>query len=227
MVLTLADAVEARLIEAEAALRAGDNLGWLATLNHLRQTAWTTIVPATPGPLPDLTDPGPDGSGGDALRVDLLFRERAFWLYLTGHRQGDLRRLVRRLRIGRPRPSFPSGTHLGGGGTYQLRRHPARAARGAGPQSAVYGMLRPTSLKDTPRAGRAGPVPPCGGRDPRSRGEELRMLSSMSLCGPPRGVAAAGAGLATARPGCVSGAREAIWRRRPRRPSKPSFGISG
>jgi hypothetical protein len=25
----------------------------------------------------------------------VLFRERAFWLYLTGHRQGDVRRLVR------------------------------------------------------------------------------------------------------------------------------------
>ena len=40
--------------------------------------------------LGPLQDPGtPDG------RVDLLFHERAFWLYLTGHRQGDLRRLIR------------------------------------------------------------------------------------------------------------------------------------
>jgi hypothetical protein len=27
--------------------------------------------------------------------VDLLLRERAFWFYLTAHRLGDLRRLVR------------------------------------------------------------------------------------------------------------------------------------
>ena len=28
-------------------------------------------------------------------RVDLLFRERAFWLFATGHRMGDMRRLLR------------------------------------------------------------------------------------------------------------------------------------
>jgi hypothetical protein len=27
--------------------------------------------------------------------VDLLFEERAYWLWLTGHRLGDLRRLIR------------------------------------------------------------------------------------------------------------------------------------
>ena len=37
-----------------------------------------------------LTDPGTP-----AARIALLFRERAFWLFLTGHRQGDLRRLLR------------------------------------------------------------------------------------------------------------------------------------
>ena len=42
-----------------------------------------------PGVTP-LTDPG-DAKG----RVALLFQERAEWLYLTGHRQGDLRRLLR------------------------------------------------------------------------------------------------------------------------------------
>ena len=32
---------------------------------------------------------------GDAVgRENLLFRERAFWLFLTGHRMGDLRRLI-------------------------------------------------------------------------------------------------------------------------------------
>jgi len=40
--------------------------------------------------LAALTDPGTAEA-----RVDLLFRERAFWFFLTGHRQGDLRRLIR------------------------------------------------------------------------------------------------------------------------------------
>lgn len=47
-----------------------------------------------PGPLPDLIDPRQDADGTDSLRVDFLFHEQAFWLYLTGHRQGDLRRLA-------------------------------------------------------------------------------------------------------------------------------------
>jgi len=103
--IVLADWVEARLIEAEVALQAGDVPTWLAKLNHLRETA---ITPA----LPDTTDPGtPDG------RVNLLFRERAFWLFLTGHRQGDLRRLIR--QYGRDQSQvYPSGLYPGGTGTY-------------------------------------------------------------------------------------------------------------
>ena len=91
-----ATGVEARLIEAEAKLKAGDAPGWLTILNALR--ANTALVPVTfPAGFPPafpalqpLTDPGTEAS-----RVDLMFRERAFWLYLSGHRLGDLRRLVR------------------------------------------------------------------------------------------------------------------------------------
>ena len=103
--IVLADWVEARLVEAEAALQAGDVATWLAKLNHLRETA---ITPA----LPDTTDPGT----ADA-RVNLLFRERAFWLFLTGHRQGDLRRLIR--LYGRDQSQvYPTGLYPGGAGEY-------------------------------------------------------------------------------------------------------------
>jgi len=103
--IAVGDWVEARLIEAEVALQAGDVATWLAKLNHLRQTA---ISPA----LPDTTDPGAAGA-----RVDLLFRERAFWLFLTGHRQGDLRRLIR--QYGRsPNQVYPTGGYPGGSGRY-------------------------------------------------------------------------------------------------------------
>jgi hypothetical protein len=81
--VVVADWVEARLIAAEAALQASDVTTWLSILNRLRSTA---IAPA----LPDLVDPGTTDA-----RVDLLFRERAAWLFLTGHRQGDMRRLLR------------------------------------------------------------------------------------------------------------------------------------
>ncbi len=96
----LADGVEARLIEAEAALAAGDPATWLAKLNALRATV--------PGLAP-LTDPGTP-----AAQVDLTFRERAFWLYATGHRLGDLRRLVRQYGRG-AETVYPTGTFPKGG----------------------------------------------------------------------------------------------------------------
>ena len=87
---------EARLIEAEAALQAGNTAGWLATLNALRAGV-TGLAP--------LTDPGTaDG------RVDLMFSERAFWLFATANRLGDLRRMIR--QYGRSANAiFPTGTH--------------------------------------------------------------------------------------------------------------------
>lgn len=94
--VTHASGIEARLIEAEAALKAGNVSGWLDKLNAARQT-----VPA----LAPLADPGTANG-----RVDLMFRERAFWMYMTGHRVGDLRRLVR--QYGRPAESvFPTGPY--------------------------------------------------------------------------------------------------------------------
>lgn len=118
--IVLASGVEARLIEAEAALDANPEDGaWLTILNALR----TSCTPMDPTPCPE---PAPAGSGGvDSLplltdpgtvaaRVDLLFRERAFWLFATGHRLGDLRRLIS--RYGRSSESvFPTGAHRRGG----------------------------------------------------------------------------------------------------------------
>jgi len=99
--MVLASGIEARLIEAEAALNAGDPT-WLTILNTLRSTA---ITPA----MAPLTDPGTTSA-----RVDLLYGERAFWLYLTGRRLGDLRRLIR--NYGRdPQTVFPTGNHPVGG----------------------------------------------------------------------------------------------------------------
>lgn len=105
--VVLASGVEAQLIEAEAALKANPNdtttsgSGWLGILNALRASA---IMPS----LPPLADPG----SYDA-RVNVLFRERALWLYATGHRHGDLRRLVR--QYGRSSDSvFPTGPYKNG-----------------------------------------------------------------------------------------------------------------
>ena len=95
----LASGVEARLIEAEAALQGGNSGLALQFLNTLRQSAGLSPLAAP---------------GTPAARIDQLFRERAFWLYLTGHRLGDLRRLVR--QYGRSQASvFPVGDYHKGG----------------------------------------------------------------------------------------------------------------
>jgi starch-binding outer membrane protein, SusD/RagB family len=97
--VVLASGIEARLIEAETQLKQGDASGALTKLNQLRTT--------TPGLAP-LAIPATT-----AAQVDLLFRERAFWMFATGHRQGDLRRLVR--QYGRNQESvFPTGQYRAG-----------------------------------------------------------------------------------------------------------------
>lgn len=183
--IVLASGVEARLIEAEADLRAGGSQ-WLTILNALRtdgssapvytrqcqngiqntdgtvaqqgspcpsgvvdvKWGWGTgayLIPASvltntaptcptasaPGVpctdttsyigLPPLTDPGvaslPNGKSAFDVRLELLFQERAYWLFLTGHRQGDLRRLVR--NDGRLQNTvYPTGAYYGGQGRY-------------------------------------------------------------------------------------------------------------
>lgn len=96
--IDITSGIEARLIEAEAQLAAGD-ASWLTTLNTLR----------APVGLADLVDPGTA-----AAREDMLFRERAFWLFGRGYRLGDMRRLVR--QYGRaPDTVFPNGPHHRGG----------------------------------------------------------------------------------------------------------------
>ena len=111
----LATGIEARLIEAEAALKAGNTGNWLAELNGLR-AQWASLASVVrgdaTGTLAPLADPGTTTG-----REDLMFRERAFWLFSTGHRLGDLRRLVR--QYGRNSESvYPTGVYFKPGGTY-------------------------------------------------------------------------------------------------------------
>jgi hypothetical protein len=113
----VADGIEARLIEAEAQLRAGDYPGALNTLNALRANADLFRLPGRQaagslGPLAPAV-------GFDA-QVNQVFRERAFWLYLMSHRLGDLRRLSRPTTAAAPAISgygrgtetvFPTGAY--------------------------------------------------------------------------------------------------------------------
>lgn len=106
--IPVANGVEARLIEAEAALNAGQNGPWLTALNDLR--AQTSLYACPEGSLGcqdaalgSLSDPGsPDA------RAQLHFEERAKWLFLTSHRLGDMRRMIRQYGFAAD-DVFPSG----------------------------------------------------------------------------------------------------------------------
>ena len=90
----IATGIEARLIIAEAQLKAGNSVQWLTELNALR----ATVTGLTPLVMPATA----------VERENLMFRERAFWMFSTGHRLGDLRRLVR--QYNRPDSTvFPVG----------------------------------------------------------------------------------------------------------------------
>jgi hypothetical protein len=98
--VTVSSGIEARLIELEAQMQANtpaSRAAVFAGLNALRATGLATAVP------PIATAPTTQ-----AATVDLLFQERAYWMWLTGHRLGDLRRLIR--QYGRTADSvFPTG----------------------------------------------------------------------------------------------------------------------
>jgi hypothetical protein len=98
----LADYLEAQLIIAESELQSAAFDAMTQRLNALR----------APVGLDPLATPG------DATAAtDLLFRERAFWLFATGHRLGDMRRLVR--QYGRDANAvFPTGDYFKGGLSY-------------------------------------------------------------------------------------------------------------
>jgi starch-binding outer membrane protein, SusD/RagB family len=103
----VASGIEARLIEAEAALQANNNALFLKKLNDLRDSSGIAG-------LAPLADPGTA-----TARQNLLFSERGQWLYLTDHRLGDLRRLSRATAsdgYGRdPESVFPTGSWYRGG----------------------------------------------------------------------------------------------------------------
>ena len=106
--VAIANGIDARLIEAEAALRAGNATQMLSILNALRASP-PQLGAIRPSALAPLTDPGTD-----VARADLLFREKALWTFGRGQRLGDLRRMIR--QYGRSAAQlFPTGQHYKGG----------------------------------------------------------------------------------------------------------------
>lgn len=98
--VVMASGVEARLIEAEAALQSGPGGAFESIHNALRATVGLGAISTT-----GMTQ---------TQAEDLHFSERAFWMWSTAHRVGDLRRLVRQYGRG-TEATFPTGTYFKGG----------------------------------------------------------------------------------------------------------------
>jgi starch-binding outer membrane protein, SusD/RagB family len=110
----LATGLEAALIVAESELNAGQTGPWAATLNSLRRSSGTLLAS---GEAIDSLPADSTTGASSTLQVGVMFRERAFWLYLTGHRLSDMRRLIRQYH----RPAnqvFPTGLDVVTGSPY-------------------------------------------------------------------------------------------------------------
>jgi hypothetical protein len=121
--IAVAAGIDARLIEAEAALKAANPAGMMSILNALRAAPQVITVPSptSTGTHPGWTTPVMAAlvdPGTQVGRENLLFREKAFWTFSRGHRLGDLRRLIRdygRAADGSNTGGYPIGQHYKGG----------------------------------------------------------------------------------------------------------------
>lgn len=106
--IAVVNGLDARLIVAEARLRAMDFAGMMTILNGLR---------AAPPKVGEVQAPAmaalPVPATYDAA-INVFFREKAFWTFSRGQRLGDLRRLIRQYNRTEDN-TFPSGNHYKGG----------------------------------------------------------------------------------------------------------------
>lgn len=113
--IPMASGIDARLIEAEALLKAHDIPGMMNILNNKLRGVAQKIGNVTVPVMAPLATPASEDAA-----LTLLFREKAFWTFGRGQRLNDLRRLMR--QYGRPEDQvFPTGKFSFGGvetGTY-------------------------------------------------------------------------------------------------------------
>jgi starch-binding outer membrane protein, SusD/RagB family len=98
---TVADIIEAQLIVAEGDIFGGNYTAGLTILNQLR-ASFASPVPL-PSFFPTSLAPLPSLAGGTPkAQIQQLLTERAYWMYVTGHRLGDWRRVLRAPYSGAP-----------------------------------------------------------------------------------------------------------------------------
>jgi hypothetical protein len=106
--IPMVSGIDARLIEAEAKLNAGDIAGMMTILNALR-AAPPKISNYQPAAMAALPTP----ASKDAA-VTLFFREKAFWTFARGQRLNDDRRQMRQYNRTEDQV-FPTGPYFKGG----------------------------------------------------------------------------------------------------------------
>ena len=105
--------IDARLIEGEAKLQAGDFAGMMTILNALRAAPQVLGSTYSSPVMPALAVPTTQTAA-----INLYFREKAFWQFSRGTRLGDLRRLIRQYKRTQDQV-FPTGTfHKNGNPQY-------------------------------------------------------------------------------------------------------------
>jgi hypothetical protein len=80
----VADYIEAQLIVAEGDIFAGNYAGGKGILDGLRGTVGLSALPDSSG-----------SPNGRKAEIQQVLSERAYWMYVTGHRLGDWRRVLR------------------------------------------------------------------------------------------------------------------------------------
>jgi hypothetical protein len=106
--ISVVSGLDARLMVAEARLRAQDFAGMMTILNALR---------AAPPKVGDVQAPVMAALPVPATydqAINVYFREKAFWTFSRGQRLGDMRRLIRQYNRMEDN-TFPSGRHFKGG----------------------------------------------------------------------------------------------------------------
>ncbi len=103
--IPLASGIEARLIEAEAALAANSTANFLSFINRAR-AAYAAVY--------KVKVPSVSAVPAGMTPVQFLFQERAFNLWLTAHRLGDERREMRQYGF-TANQAFPNGPYPKGG----------------------------------------------------------------------------------------------------------------
>lgn len=105
--IPIASDIEARLIQAEAELAAGGaDAAFLGYINAARKDAATQLGVAVPAA---------GGVPAGMTPAQFLFQERAFGLWLTGHRLGDMRRELKPPYSMDVNSVFPNGAYPKGG----------------------------------------------------------------------------------------------------------------